>query len=106
MAVMITGRTLPDTYFECVKRFPLTHIRDDDHLHAAQGVIDALLCENLDEGEQEYLDALSDLVEVYEDEHYPIPVASGIDVLRELMGTNKLSQQKLAKAVGITQSTI
>ena len=50
----------PDTYFALVKLFPLTHLRDDDHLDAAQEVIDRLLTCNLDEGEQDYLDVLTD----------------------------------------------
>jgi HTH-type transcriptional regulator/antitoxin HigA len=96
----------PNTYFELVKQFPLAHIRDDHHLEAAQEMIDQLLQENLDEGAEEYLDALTDLVESYEDRHVPIPVASEADVLRELMGSNRLSQTRLAKEVGISQSTI
>jgi len=99
-------RTLPDTYFKLVKRFPLIHIRDDDNLGAAQEMIDRLLAEDLDEGAQEYLDALTDLVEKYEDEHEPIPDASEVDVLCELMRANGLSQMALASKVGISQSTI
>jgi HTH-type transcriptional regulator / antitoxin HigA len=106
MAVKTTTRKLPDTYFELVKQFPLTRIRDEDHLDAAQEMIDRLLEKNLDTGEQDYLDVLTDLVETYEDEHHPIPDASEADVLRELMRSNGLSQLKLAREVGISQSTI
>ena len=49
MAVQTTRR-LPDMYFELVQQFPLTHIRDDSHLGAAQEMIDRLLGEGLDEG--------------------------------------------------------
>jgi HTH-type transcriptional regulator/antitoxin HigA len=49
---------------------------------------------------------LTDLVEAYENEHEHILDASEADVLRELMRTNELSQSKLAKKVGISQSTI
>jgi HTH-type transcriptional regulator/antitoxin HigA len=101
-----TVRTLPETYFRLVKRFPLTHIRDDEQLHGAQAMIDRLLKQDRDEGEEEYLDALTDLVETYEAEHHRIRDASGADVLRELMATNRLSQSKLAQGVGIAQSTI
>jgi HTH-type transcriptional regulator/antitoxin HigA len=106
MAVKTIPRTLPDTYFELVKRFPLTRIRDDHHLDAAQEVIDRLLEEEPDEGAREYLDVLTDLVEAYEDEHVPIPDASEAAVLHELLRSNGLSQAKLGKAVGISQSTI
>jgi HTH-type transcriptional regulator/antitoxin HigA len=96
----------PDTYFDQVRRFPLTHIRDDDHLNAALGVIDRLLREGPDAGREAYLDALTDLVEIYEREHIPIPDASESDVLRALMTANRLSQPMLAKKTGIAQSTI
>lgn len=54
-------------------------------------------------GELDYLDALSDLVESYEEANINIPDASEAEVLNEQHG---LSQWKLAKAVGISQSTI
>jgi HTH-type transcriptional regulator/antitoxin HigA len=106
MAVKTERKPMPDTYFKLVKRFPLTRIRDDDHLDEAVEVIDRLLEEELDEGAQAYLDVLTDLVEDYEDEHVSIPDASEADVLRELMRMHGLSQGKLAKAIGIAQSTI
>jgi HTH-type transcriptional regulator/antitoxin HigA len=106
MAPQTDGRSLPDTYFLLVKQFPLTHIRDDDHLAAASAVIDRLLQHEIDEGEQEYLNVLTDRVEAYEDAHLPIRDASEADVLRELMNVHGLTQPKLAKAVGIAQSTI
>jgi HTH-type transcriptional regulator/antitoxin HigA len=106
MAPKTAARVLPATYFNLVKKFPLVHIRNDDHLVAAQEVIDQLLEEELDEGAEEYLDVLTDLVEGYEEEHVSIPDASEADVLRELMRANSLSQPRLAKATGIAQSTI
>jgi antitoxin component HigA of HigAB toxin-antitoxin module len=85
MAVKDNTLAMPDTYFDLVKGFPLIHIRNDAHLAAAQEMLDGLLQENLDAGAQEYLDALTDLIEIYEDEHFPIPDAPPADVLRELM---------------------
>ena len=106
MSVKTIGRAMPDTYFAMVKEFPLIHIRDDAHLDDAQKVIDGLLQQDLDEGGQEYLDALTDLVEVYEDENVSLPKASPEGVLRELMDANRLSQPALGKRTGIAQSTI
>jgi HTH-type transcriptional regulator/antitoxin HigA len=105
MAAKAAWRVMPDTYFALVKQFPLTHIRDDNQLDAAQP-IDQLLQQKLDKGAQEYLEALTDLVETYEGHHHAIPDASEADVLRELMRSNALSQAQLAKKVGIVQSTI
>ncbi len=101
-----SGKSLPDTYFALVQQFPLTHIRNHTHLKAAQQMIDRLLEEKLDKGGREYLDALTDLVETYEDAHEVFADASEADVLRELMRANDLSQPALAKAVGIAQSTV
>jgi HTH-type transcriptional regulator / antitoxin HigA len=106
MADKSTARTMPASYFELVKEFPLIHIRNDAHLDTAGKMIDRLLQEELDKGAEEYLDVLTDLVERYEDGHHPIPDASAADVLRELMTSNRLSQQQLAKQVKISQSTI
>ena len=69
-------------------------------------LLNELLRQERDEGAQEYLDVLTDLVAVYEDKHVPMPDVSEADVLRELMRTNQLSQMELAKAVGIAQSSI
>jgi len=106
MAAKAVSQRLPDTYFDLVRQFPLAHIRDDDRLAEAQQMIDRLLQEDLDEGKQAYLDVLTDLVEGYEDEHVLIPDASEADVLRELMRSNGLSQSKLAREVGVSQSTL
>jgi HTH-type transcriptional regulator / antitoxin HigA len=101
-----TQRTLPDTYFQLVKQFPLTHIKDDAHAEAAQEMIDQLLQKDLDPGEQAYMDVLTDLFEAYEDAHVPISDAAEADVLLGLMTSNGLTQSALAQKVGMSQSTI
>jgi HTH-type transcriptional regulator/antitoxin HigA len=93
-------------YFELVKQFPLIHIRDSAHLDSAEKMMRRLLKMELDEGEQEYLDVLTDLIEKYETKHEPILDAFESDVLRLLMESNGLSQMALARKVGISQSTI
>ena len=87
--------------------FPLTSIRSDEHLQAAQAMLDALLAEGeLDEGEQLYLDGLSDLVADYEDEHHAIQPASDADMLRHLMEARGVTQAQLHRETGIAKSTI
>ena len=100
------SRRVPDSYLELVKRFPLIHIRDDDHLAEALDVLNGLLAQDGDAGAQAYLDVLTDLVRAYEDEHVAIPDASEADVLRELMRSNGLTQSELARTSRISQSTL
>jgi HTH-type transcriptional regulator/antitoxin HigA len=95
-----------DAYTELVGRFRLVQIKDDAHLRAAHEMIEELLVDALDSSAQDYLDVLVDLVEAYEERRYPISSASEADVLRELMHSNQMSQNALAKKVGISQSTI
>jgi HTH-type transcriptional regulator/antitoxin HigA len=106
MLVKPNKQSLPDSYFRLVKQFPLTHIRNDKQLDTAAKMIDGLLQKDLDEGAQEYLDALTDLVEAYERDHHSMPDVSEADILRELMRSNGLTQSRLAKHVAISQSTL
>jgi HTH-type transcriptional regulator/antitoxin HigA len=90
-----------EEYLALVRAFPLAHIRDDAHLDAAVAVIDRLL----DKGERSpaeemYLDALTDLVETYEEAHVAIPARSGVDALRFLMEANDLRQVDLVPVLG------
>src|SRR6266852_3799808 len=50
--------------------------------------------------EREFAELLTVLIEVYEDEHYPIRAASPVEVLEELMEANNLKQKDLAPLFG------
>jgi HTH-type transcriptional regulator/antitoxin HigA len=96
-----------DSYLELIQAFPLASIRSDDHLAAAQHVLDHLLATGeLDDGGQLYLDALSDLVAAYEDEHHAIEPASDADMLRHLMEAKGITQAELHRQTGLSKSTI
>jgi len=96
-----------DSYLELVLAFPLCSIRSDEHLDEAQQVMDRLLAKGeLGEGEEMYLDALSDLVAVYEDEHHAIEPASDADMLRHLVESRGVTQVQLSQEAGIAKSTI
>jgi HTH-type transcriptional regulator / antitoxin HigA len=96
-----------DSYLELVMVFPLASIKSDEHLHEAQRVIDGLLANGrLDDGEEMYLDALSDLVATYEDERYAIEPASDADMLRHLMEAKGVTQAQLRTDTMIPKSTI
>jgi HTH-type transcriptional regulator/antitoxin HigA len=96
-----------DSYLELVLAFPLASIKSGAHLDAAQNVMDRLLAKgDLDHGEEMYLDALSDLVAAYEDEHYAIEPASDADMLRHLLGAKGVTQAQLGRDTAIPRSTI
>ncbi len=90
-----------------MEAFPLASIRSELHLRAAQAVMDQLLAKDeLDQGEELYLDALSDLTAAYEDEHHAIKPASDADMLRHLMAAKGVGQTEVHQATGIPKSTI
>jgi len=94
-----------DSYLELVLDFPLASIKSDDHLEEAQKVIDALLARvTLNEGEETYLDALSDLVGAYEDEHHAIATASDADMLQHLLDAKGITQAQLGREADLAKS--
>jgi HTH-type transcriptional regulator / antitoxin HigA len=96
-----------DSYLDLVLAFPLAVIKSDEHLDAAQAVLDRLLAKDaLDDGEEMYLDALSDLVAFYEDEHHAIAPASDADMFRHLMEAKGVIQTQVSRETGIAKSTI
>jgi HTH-type transcriptional regulator/antitoxin HigA len=97
---------IADSYFALVKRHPLTSIRNDMELEAAQSRVDALLRETLDEGGQAYLDALTDLIIVYEQEHYAIAPLPPHELLAHMLGERKMSQADLTRATGLAKATV
>lgn len=96
-----------DRYLRLIQELPLVSIASEEHLGAAQAMIDRLTDKRkLDGGEQAYLDALCDLVVVYEDQHHPIPVASDADLLRHLMDAKGVTQIQIHKDTGLAKSGI
>jgi len=96
-----------DRYLDLVKRFPLRPIRSGDELDEAIKFMNGLLDRwDLDEGERDYLDVLSDLVEKFEHDHHPIAPASDGAMVRFLLDLRDLSQVELARQTGIAESTI
>lgn len=110
MTLMTKYRLKPairDSYLELVNAFALASIKSDDQFRAAQKVMDQLLAKGeLDEGETLYLDALSDLVAAYEDDHHAINRASDAEMLQHLMEAKCVTQAQLARDTTIAKSTI
>ena len=92
----VQAGAIPDSYLAQVKRHPLTSIRSENELDAAQAVVDALLRQRLDDGKQAYLDALSDLVIVYEQEHHTVAPLPPHELLAQMLEERGMSQAELA----------
>jgi len=56
--------------------------------------------------ETEYVLALSVFVEKYEQEHHPIPPASGVEMLRYLIETQHRTRSDVATGTGLADSSI
>src|SRR5438128_8636783 len=87
-----------DSYLELVMAFPLASIKSDEQLQEAQKVMDQLLARGeLNDGEEMYLDALSDLVCRLLLEKKNIEPASDADMLRHLMEAKGVTQAQLSR---------
>ena len=95
-----------DTYFELVKRHPLASIRKEQDLDAAQAIVDGLLREDLDEGGLTYLDALSDLIMIYEQKHHTMNSFPPHQMLVQILEDRNMSQAELARATGMAKATV
>jgi HTH-type transcriptional regulator/antitoxin HigA len=84
------------THWETIA--PLLTIRNEREYNAAVKRVNELLDEigtNEKHSLYSLLDTLGTLVHAYEEEHYPIPEATGADVLRFLMEEHGLTQSNL-----------
>jgi antitoxin component HigA of HigAB toxin-antitoxin module len=102
----VRAGAIPDSYLALVKRHPLTSIRSENDLDAAQAVVDELLREELDDGKQAYLDALSDLVIVYEQEHHAVAPLPPHELLAQMLQERRMSQAELARTTGLAKATV
>ena len=96
-----------DTYFEPVQKFPLVSIRSDEHLELAKSFLQELFIGNCqDEGTATYIETLSDLMGVYEDEHYPIAPPSEAEMLKHFMDAQNITTEQLCHQTGVDSVTI
>ncbi|MEO2088272.1 MAG: hypothetical protein ABGY75_02085, partial [Gemmataceae bacterium] len=80
-------------YLELLARFPLRPVRTEAELDAATEVIHELIDQHKrSAAEDDYLDVLSDLVEKYEEVHYPNEEVSDGGMLTYLMEVKDVTQ--------------
>jgi HTH-type transcriptional regulator/antitoxin HigA len=107
MKITRKNRDRPDAYLELIRRFPLRPIRSEEELDRAIEIVDDLTDrEELRQSEKDYLDVLSDLIERYEEEAYPIDPVSDAEMLAHLIEAKGVTQAKLAADTRIAESTI
>jgi HTH-type transcriptional regulator/antitoxin HigA len=96
-----------DSYFALVKEFPLASIKNDKQFDAAHKFLGELFkLKKLDSGQQVYFDALCDLIQVYDDEHFPISAPSSEAMLAHLIEAKCCTQAGVSRATGISPSVI
>lgn len=105
--------TAADDYLDLVRRFPLRPIRTAAEYDAAADVLDALAVRGegtLTAGEQDYLDALTAFVEMYDDAHHPAePPADPLQTIRALMehkGVTVTALGELFKSKGVASEVL
>jgi HTH-type transcriptional regulator/antitoxin HigA len=76
-------------------------IASDADLDRATAEIGELLMLDRDGAQEARLDALTDAVEAYEDEHYPMPPVSDAEMLRHLIEARGSSVGHVAASTGI-----
>lgn len=96
-----------DDYLALINQYPLISIEDDAQLDEAVAMLDSLLArEPLKVGEEQYLRALTDLVEHYEEHHVVIDAPTDGAMLQHLLDSQGVTQAEVAKGTGIQKSTL
>lgn len=94
-------------YLDLIARFPLRPLRSDRDLERAAKIANSLaIRDDLTQGETDYLDVLTDMIEKYEDIHHPVQNVSGVELLRFLLGEQGKPQAVVARELGMSPSTI
>jgi HTH-type transcriptional regulator / antitoxin HigA len=96
-------RDLPTRFDSLVRLHPPCAIHDEAAFENTQEMIDALTSlPALSQGQADYLETLTILLEAYEDEHHSIDGSKvgPRDVLRHLMGDHGMSASDLGRLLG------
>lgn len=88
-------------YMALVKQFPLRRIHGDAEYDRASAMLDGLVVRSLTRGEQDYLDALTLIVEAYDDEHFPIPedARTPLQRVKALMESSGMTSAQLGDII-------
>ncbi len=90
-----------DTYADLLAKYRPKVITSDAENDAVIELAETLAHHDHKSPEQEaLLDLLVTLIEKFEDEHYPIPVSSPLNILKHLMEARNLKQEDLVGVIG------
>ncbi|MBI4578979.1 MAG: hypothetical protein HY718_04710 [Planctomycetes bacterium] len=92
-------------YLALIREFPLRPIRTAREYDAAAAIVDRLAVQpegSLTAGRQDYLDALTMVVQAYDDEHFAMKVRKmrPVEVLKYLMAESGMAQKELGELLG------
>ena len=92
-----------DSYLKCVRKFALRPLKGDLEYRAALEILGTLASqERLDDGEQDYLSALSQFVGDFEARKYPASLRQmkPLEALKYLMEENDMTTTDLGSVLG------
>jgi HTH-type transcriptional regulator/antitoxin HigA len=91
-----------DDYFQLVQRWPLRPIRNNAQYAAAAEMLDSLVLRELSEGEADYMEALSLLIEDYDRRHQVFDTSdrTPLDMLHHLVDANDMTVSELGEVLG------
>jgi HTH-type transcriptional regulator / antitoxin HigA len=96
-----------DRYLDLLAKFPLRPIRREAELDAATEVIHELIDQDTRTvAEEDYLEVISQLVEQYEEVHYPLEEVPDAEMLAYLMEIQSRTQTDVARGAKIAASTV
>ena len=98
--------TLPESFFDLVRTFPLVPLQSEAQVDAALEVINDLHRKPADEGIRTYIATLGELVRVYEQEHYPIEDVSQGDMIEHLLDAKGVTPAKAADSTGVEDAIL
>jgi len=106
MTNRISFGKLSKNYEGLARMHMLRPIHDEVGLANATEVIDAMAGHKLNVDQEAYLEALSTLVEAYEEEHHPIDdlKITGLQALKYLLEENRINAAELARLLGVDRS--
>ena len=94
-------------YWEWLRRFPLRPLESETDLDQAIAILDELIDQpRLDAWEEHYMDLLGDVVHAYEQKQHPIEPLSDAEMLQQLCEEKGVTQQQVAEATAIVNSTL